>query len=535
MENINKGYFQFSSKSDGLYVTVYPPKAGYKAASIDDAMYYIDKKKIPNCNTVALNEALIKGKTQTITIKISDGEVHQASEFGVYTISPDCMKVVAVFYPPFQGADCLDLEEIKRYVENIGVKTGIDEAAIRKFLEERAYGDEYIIAQGVEPRQGKEGYIEYLFNTDLKPSPKMNDDGTVDFHSLENVNHIKKGDVVAVLHPEDRGEAGKDVLGRAVMPGKVKHVIFRHGKNLAISEDGKNLITQVNGHIMLEEDKVFVSNTLELINVDTSTGNIDYDGDIQIKGNVIAGFSVKASGDISISGIVEGATIIAGGSITFNCGIQGMNKAVISAGGDIVSKFIESASSVTAGGNIETDSILHSKVSAKGSITASGRNGLIVGGEVKSTILVEAKTIGNEMGTQTLVGVGVDPAKKKRIDELKKSLQTTGENKIQLNQILTALRKKQQIEGKLDEAKQELQAKTMRNLIMLDQEISQQKREYEEIREQIGEEKNARIKVSKTAYVGTKLVFGDQYMFIKEKYDYCQFMKDGADIKSAPI
>ena len=29
------GYFQFSSKEDGLYITVYPPKSGYGAASID--------------------------------------------------------------------------------------------------------------------------------------------------------------------------------------------------------------------------------------------------------------------------------------------------------------------------------------------------------------------------------------------------------------------------------------------------------------------------------------------------------------------
>ncbi len=42
----------------------------------------------------------------------------------------------------------------------------------------------------------------------------MNDDGTVDFHSLENVNHVKQGDVVAVLHPEDMGDAGTDILER---------------------------------------------------------------------------------------------------------------------------------------------------------------------------------------------------------------------------------------------------------------------------------------------------------------------------------
>ena len=45
------GYFQFSSKEDGLYITVYPPKSGYGAASIDDVMFYVDNKNI-SCDSV---------------------------------------------------------------------------------------------------------------------------------------------------------------------------------------------------------------------------------------------------------------------------------------------------------------------------------------------------------------------------------------------------------------------------------------------------------------------------------------------------
>ena len=47
------GYFQFSSKEDGLYITVYPPKSGYGAASIDDVMFYVDNKNI-SCDSVKL-------------------------------------------------------------------------------------------------------------------------------------------------------------------------------------------------------------------------------------------------------------------------------------------------------------------------------------------------------------------------------------------------------------------------------------------------------------------------------------------------
>ncbi|MGN0318936.1 MAG: DUF342 domain-containing protein [Lachnospira sp.] len=528
------GYFQFSTRDDGLYLTVYPPKEGKAPAQIDDVLFYTEKKKI-QCDIVRLDDAIREGRTKETTIKVSQEKVYPFSEFGDYRISRDGMMAEAVFYPPFEGSDFLSADEILKDIKFAGIKSGIDESVIEQFLSERNYGKPYVIAKAKPTREGSDGYIEYKFNTELKPRPKMNDDGSVDFHTLENMNHVTKGDVVAVLHPEDRGEEGMDVLGRKIVPHKVKHVIFRFGKNLRISEDGRNLISDVSGHVVLEGDKVFVSNVYEVVDVDNSTGDVDYDGSVLVKGNVLAGFSVKASGDITVSGIVEGATVIAGGNITFNRGVQGMNRAVIKAGGNIVSKFIESAESVYAGGNIEADSILHSRVIAKGNIKASGRNGLIIGGDVRATMLVEAKTIGNAMGTNTTVGVGVDPAMKKRADELKKSLGKLGDNKIQLNQILSALRKKQESEGSLDSDKQDLQTKSMRNIILLEQEINKQKKELEEIRNQLGEEKNACIKVTNSIFVGSKLLFGDQCLFIKQKYDYCQFRKEGADIKSVSL
>ena len=495
VEGCRTGYFQFDSRNDGLYIIVYPPQNGGRTANIDDVMYYLDKKKI-ECDTAKLAQAVRAGSSTKTELKVSDEKVHQYSEFGDYRISADCMKVEAVFYPPFVGGGVLTSGEIIKDLQYLGVKHGIDNQIIEQILSHREYGEAYKIAVGTQPRDGSDGYIEYKFNTELKPRPKMNDDGTVDFHTLENINHVNKGDVVAVLHKEDRGDDGIDVLGRRVPPRKVKHVIFRYGRNLSQSEDGTELMSQVSGHVILENDKIFVSNVLELVNVDNSTGDIDYEGDVVVKGNVLAGFTVKATGDITVSGIVEGATVIAGGNITFNRGIQGMTRAVVKAGGNIVSKFIESAENVSAGGSIEADSILHSKVTAKS---------------------------------------GVDPSMKRRVDELKNSLGKLGDNKIQLNQLLNALRKKQDSEGGLDEAKHELQMKTMRNVIMLEQEINKQKKELEELRCQIGEEKHACIKVSDAAYAGVKLTFGDQCMFLKQKYDYCQFVKEGADIKSAPI
>ena len=78
--------------------------------------------------------------------------------------------------------------------------------------------------------------------------------------------------------------------------------------------------------------------------------------------------------------------------------------------------------------------------------------------------------MGNAMGTNTSVGVGVDQINETKSDELRNVLKL-GDNKIQLNQLLNALRKKQYSEGGLDEAKHELQMKTMLNVTVLEQRL----------------------------------------------------------------
>ena len=139
-----------------------------------------------------------------------------------------------------------------------------------------------------------------------------------------------------------------------------------------MSEDGLRLYSEVSGHVSLTDGRVFVSDTYEVAaDVDSSTGDIDYEGNVVVRGNVITGFTVKAKGDIEVYGVVEGAYIEAEGQIILRRGMQGMNKGILKANGNIITKFIENAE-VIAGGYINTDSIMHSKVSAKGDIVVGG-------------------------------------------------------------------------------------------------------------------------------------------------------------------
>lgn len=58
--------------------------------------------------------------------------------------------------------------------------------------------------------------------------------------------------------------------------------------------------------------------------MDLSTGNIDFEGSVQVNGNVSSNFVIRAGGNVIISGVVEGAYIEAGGNIIIARGMNGM-------------------------------------------------------------------------------------------------------------------------------------------------------------------------------------------------------------------
>ena len=220
-----------------------------------------------------------------------------------------------------------------------------------------------------------------------------------------------------------------------IRPQKVTNKILKFGRNISASEDRTKIYSDVDGHVSLVDDQVFVSDIYEVpADVDSSTGDISYDGNVAIKGNVRTGFTVRAKGDIIVNGVVEGAVLEAGGQIILKRGISGKNRGRLFAGSNIVSKFIESAE-VTAGGYISTDAIMHSHVSARGDIIASGKKGFISGGELRSTTMICAKTAGSTMGTTTVLEVGTDPnileeyrGMEKEIAELQSEIEKINQN-----------------------------------------------------------------------------------------------------------
>lgn len=523
------GYFVFSVKDGATYCTVFPPTGNGKNVTIENIVAYLNIKKFSTFDVKEVQRELNRVGANG-TFKVSDVGLKSYTAFCDYKITPDGMYVMATMYPPMMSDQMIMPKEILGDLEVKGIRFGVNGQAIVNMVGEKLFNTPIVIAQGIPPVQGKDAKIEYLFNSDIDAKPTIKEDGTVDYHDLDLISRVAAGQTVARMIPEDYGKPGKDVFGKEVQPYRVKKVNFKYGNNLAISEDGMSLISKVSGQVTLEGEKVFVSDTYEVpVDVDLSTGNINFDGNVIVRGTVRSGFIVKATKDVTIYGVVEGAEVYAGGNIMINRGVQGMNKAIIQAGGDIISKFIESATA-TAGQDVESDSLLHSNVSAGRDIKVSGRNGLIVGGSVKATSSIEAKQVGNDMGTNTEISVGVDPNVRKRIKELGDRIKKMSDEKEKLNQVVTVLRKRKDIEGTLDEGKTEMLQKSMRNIILMEQQIKQDNAEFKECQMKNSENDKACVRVLGDIYPGCKVVFGATSSFIKDKKTYCKFVKRGADV-----
>lgn len=527
------GYFQLELKDRGVYLKLIPPQEGGAMCTVEDITAYLEYHNITGYNLVEIKRLL--DRRAAATLFLSGIKLPLSSEEVFIRISEDKMQAVAKFYAPFTGGVLLDRSGIESALALHGITTGIKEDVIAQFLEAREYCTDYVIAEGIQPEQGKDAEIEYFFDTELRAKPQLNEDGSVDFHKLNSISHITKGTVLAALHPEIKGKPGANVLGQPIPPREVKKKKLEFGKNIRYTEDRLSIVSEVDGHVSLVDGKVFVSDTYEVAgDVDAGTGDIEYNGNIEVKGNVLSGFSLKAKGNIIVNGVVEGADLSADGDIVLKRGVQGMSKGCLEAKGNIVSRFIENAT-VYAGGNVTAEAILHSHVSAGDSILVTGHKGFITGGKVCAGVCIEAKTIGSTMGAETTISVGIDPKERERLQEIQKELVALQKEQARLEPLVRKITQTLGAGVKLPADK----AQQMKTIVVQYQNnkslYEQREDESFELMEKEEFVKDARIRVSGKIYPGVKIMISDSMLVIKDIAQYCQFRQDGVDVKMSGL
>ena len=524
-------YFQLESRGTNACLHIYPPVDGGAMLNIAEVTEYLASKKYEKYDIKELNAAIANAETDSVVI-VGDWDGIPVRESMGINVSLDKMKVICRFYPPSAGGIKLEAKDIINDLAFHKVKFGIDENVIKDFLENRHYCYNYIIALGQQPVHGKDAKIEYFFNTNKNLQPKRNEDGSVDYKELNTISHVHAGDLLARLHKEDPGKPGMNVYGDEIKPRTVRPLRLEYGNNITINEERTEIYSEVTGHANYLNGKVFVSNVFQVpADVDNSVGNIEYNGSVEIKGNVKAGFSVKATGDIIIDGVVENAYVESAGQIIVKRGIHGMHKGVLRAGKNVLAKYIENAT-VYAGGYVEAEAILNSDVSATGEVRVHGKKGLINGGTIRAGRSIEVEYAGTDMGTYTTLEVGIEPERKQRYLDLSKEVTKRGKEledmKVIINNYAAILKKGETLPKDKLLYVQNLAAEYKEKKEALEP----MRDEMRAIHVEMMESDRSYIAVTRTIFPGVVLSISDLNLHIKDKKNYCKFKKQDGEIKS---
>lgn len=428
-------------------------------------------------------------------------------------VSEDRMSAFLTVHPPSGQAESLSAPLVERLLKERGVLSGVSKEAIEQTLREATSSGvpilDRLIAQGAPPERGEDGRVEFRFQSQKSSGTLTAPDGKMDYRERHAVQNVKAGDVIAVRIPPTSGREGVDVLGRAVTPGHGTERMLVPVGNVSVSDDGLTYVAEIDGMVSLVQEKIGVFKEYRIAgDVDYSSGNLEMDGSLDVRGWIRSGFTVKSKGDLRVGEGIEDAVVETGTNLYVSGGAMGSGEGKIRAGGEIRIRFLENADVHADGDIIVNDYMLGSRVKTGGRIIMTGGKGCIRGGSAEALKGVEVKELGSEAGLKTVVAAGEDPSKLK--NDRAEASKTLGDLRQKREKVETVLSR---LAGR-SKAKP-IPRDTLQNLVKLNK-VRQRIALYEtrlvklqeETAREIGriEGESVAVKVEKAVYPGTTVI-----------------------------
>ena len=227
---------------------------------------------------------------------------------------------------------------------------------------------------------------------------------------------VKAGTVLMKKIPMIEGKPGRKVTAEIIEPNNAKDAPFILNKNVHIDPNNPLQLIATTYGIPLDKDNfIKIDDVLLLENVDNRSGNVIYDGTIVITGDIHENMKVKASGDITVMGLIESADVISGGDLTVEMPIIGhLNKSdedfscKIKCGGNLTGTIAQYANLSVAKNISLINQLIHCKTDCKGSIAIHNKSfsqGTIIGGITTSHKGVTSVKVGTSGSTKTIINL----------------------------------------------------------------------------------------------------------------------------------
>ncbi|WP_244956359.1 DUF342 domain-containing protein [Geobacillus subterraneus] len=229
-----------------------------------------------------------------------------------------------------------DCESILQKLRSMHIVQGIDFAAIVEAAQ-TTRPDDFIIARGVKPREGTNGWVELAVNTDCNQKRELSGEGeNADCLKGGDISSVRSGQTIAVIHPPVPGVPGITVTNELIPPKPVRPVTVHVGKGVKLVENGTKIIASTTGRLVFRQKglDVHISVIDKFIHegdVNVSSGHIRFHGDVDIIGSVEDGMEVEADGRIIIYQNVHRATVTSKHAVIIRNNVIG---STISAGTD---------------------------------------------------------------------------------------------------------------------------------------------------------------------------------------------------------
>lgn len=345
--------------------------------------------------------------------KQPEGPVPKLDAQAVVFVSSSKLFAWLFAFPPTGEGVELNKEILEQGLKEKQVKFGVDGELLDRLPQEaERYFHLFLIARGTPAVHGRDGRVIDLFNRVQERVVTMDEFNRVDYASLNLVQNVEEGGVICRILPPELGVPGRTVQDEEIPAKNGKTAVAPKGRNTVLSEDGGKLLAAKTGHVEFNGRTFQVKPVLEIGgNVDFSTGNINFLGDVHIHGDVCAGFEVRAMGNITVEGVVEACTVEAGEDLIMVKGAQGGNQAVLRANHSMFAKYLENCC-VYARERLQTDCIINCDVYCDGSVEVCSGRGTVIGGSIRAAHEVNASVVGARSECHTDIVLGGLPCQK---------------------------------------------------------------------------------------------------------------------------
>ncbi len=524
-------------RKTGIFLKVSEPQKGGQTVTLEDARTELARKGIQNYELAQVAKIVKKAKNKEEKIgKWIPNPQYDSKQ--VLEISDNQMKAMVTVTAPILSGRQLEPEEIVDLLQNNGVVYGIKHDKIKAIMDKEIYNVPVVVAEGDEPRKGKNAEINYRFKTKHDEIEfEEEEDGSIDFKKTDLVQNVVSGQVLAEKIPPTKGTNGRTITNVVLPAANGEDINMKAGDNVDLSPDGTQAIATAPGQAVLLGDKISVEKIFEVNgDVDFNTGNIVFLGTVFVKGAVQDDFSVKASQDIIIKGDVGKAHLEADGDVIISGGILGKNEGKIEVGGSLYSKFIENVK-ISAGQDVVAkEGILHSQIDAGSRIICNGKRAAIQGGRCRAGHEINSKIIGSPAYTETICEAGVDPQTKERLDKLEQEHINTEKtlNKLFIN-IKTISKQKEVAEAKgkkLPEDKDHMLKRMMRAKKELSLRMKEIQDEVEELRNYLVTLENTGKVSAKVNFLpGVEVIIKNANFQVKQEFKFTTFIYEAGYIK----